>query len=219
MPDVPAVDTGIYSSSGQANDSESLSLRLNEQAFESPAAETVPEPDKIVRDLQQRAETKVELLQSDAAPATPAAALSPPAVAEEAVVSGRQYREDEQAGSSDSRSQQRLDAPAVARRPAAATNSDELDDVAAPQSTSAYFEANDGLIAEAEERARQSLGSDQAYAVEIMQTACDEGQKENPDEWHTCILRLEEQGLHEAALAEREQLAQAFPEFDIPASE
>jgi len=45
---------------------------------------------------------------------------------------------------------------------------------------------------------------------------CDETQTADPSTWLECILELEREGLHEAALLERERLVEAFPPPMIP---
>ena len=45
---------------------------------------------------------------------------------------------------------------------------------------------------------------------------CDETETGDPNTWLECILRLEREGLHEAARLERELLAVAFPPPELP---
>jgi hypothetical protein len=45
---------------------------------------------------------------------------------------------------------------------------------------------------------------------------CDETETGDPDTWLECILRLEREGLLEAARLERERLAEAFPPPELP---
>jgi hypothetical protein len=45
---------------------------------------------------------------------------------------------------------------------------------------------------------------------------CDESETRDPNTWLDCILRLEREGLHEAARLERELLADAFPPPELP---
>jgi hypothetical protein len=45
---------------------------------------------------------------------------------------------------------------------------------------------------------------------------CDESETGDPNTWLECILRLEREGLHEAARLERELLADAFPPPELP---
>jgi hypothetical protein len=45
---------------------------------------------------------------------------------------------------------------------------------------------------------------------------CDEAETGDPNTWLECILRLEREGLHDAARLERELLADAFPPPELP---
>jgi hypothetical protein len=45
---------------------------------------------------------------------------------------------------------------------------------------------------------------------------CDESETGDPNTWLECILRLEREGLLEAARHERELLADAFPPPELP---
>jgi hypothetical protein len=45
---------------------------------------------------------------------------------------------------------------------------------------------------------------------------CDESDTGDPNTWLECILRLEREGLHEAARLERDLLADAFPPPELP---
>ena len=48
---------------------------------------------------------------------------------------------------------------------------------------------------------------------------CSGATRQNPDDWLHCILALERSGQTEAATLQREQLAEAFPDFEIPPGE
>jgi hypothetical protein len=45
---------------------------------------------------------------------------------------------------------------------------------------------------------------------------CDDSETGDPNTWLECILRLEREGLHEAARLERDLLAEAFPPPELP---
>ena len=48
---------------------------------------------------------------------------------------------------------------------------------------------------------------------------CSTATRQNPDDWLDCILALERMGQAEEAVLQREQLAEAFPDFEIPPRE
>ena len=54
-------------------------------------------------------------------------------------------------------------------------------------------------------------------AASLEVTGCTEEHREDPDDWLVCIVLLERSGLIEEATLEREQLAEAFPDFEFPA--
>ncbi len=115
-----------------------------------------------------------------------------------------------------------VDAPAAAaksvparqsRGAAAAIEVDSLDD------------ADMQIIREAENRARLQTGSNEEAERSFLQAApaldlgsevaaeryCGESETADPDTWLECILKLEKDGLLEAAWIERELLKEAFP--------
>jgi hypothetical protein len=72
---------------------------------------------------------------------------------------------------------------------------------------------------------RQTLGDAKPtaavpVAAPVPETAteryCDESETGDPNAWLECILRLEREGLHEAARLERQLLAEAFPPPELP---
>ncbi len=71
-------------------------------------------------------------------------------------------------------------------------------------------EANDAAPASA----RALTASSAASAKHV--DHCDEEARETAESWLSCIESLEQAGLHEAARQQREQLAEAFPDFEMP---
>jgi len=47
---------------------------------------------------------------------------------------------------------------------------------------------------------------------------CNEDDRQDPQDWLACIVRLEQAGLAEEATLERDQLGETFPDFVVPAS-
>jgi len=82
------------------------------------------------------------------------------------------------------------------------------------------------LLRDAENRARMQTGSDQEPVDSPLQVApviglasdpelerfCEESETEDPNAWLACILELEQQGLLEAAMVERDLLRDSFPD-------
>jgi len=97
-------------------------------------------------------------------------------------------------------------------------------------SGAAEFELQDAdMLRRAEDLARLQSGNDrepgQAAATAFASRAlsanepvqhCDDETRATPESWYACITSLEEAGLGEAARQQREQLAAAFPDFDMP---
>lgn len=121
-----------------------------------------------------------------------------------------------QSGGADARQFKRLNQPE--RTSPAAIEVDSLDD------------ADMQIIREAENRARLQTGSDEEAERSFLQAApaldlaseaaaernCGESETADPDTWLECILKLEKDGLHEAARVERELLKAAFPPTEQP---
>lgn len=86
-----------------------------------------------------------------------------------------------------------------------------------------------GMLQEAEQRARlhqdtnlpagaarlRSVASDQAEA-NLANSFCTPEARTSAESWLACILDLERRELHDPARAEREALAEAFPDFVLP---
>lgn len=84
------------------------------------------------------------------------------------------------------------------------------------------------LLRDAENRARMQTGSNQEPVDSPLQVSpaiglasdpglerfCEESETEDPNDWLACILELEQQGLLEAAMVERDLLSESFP--DVP---
>ena len=101
---------------------------------------------------------------------------------------------------------------------------------AAVPSSVAEFEPHDtNMLQRAEDLARMQSGdnkeSDQSsalvfaaseVAVSGLMRGCDDEAKAAPATWHACIISLEEAGLPDAARRQREELAEAFPDFEAP---
>ena len=97
---------------------------------------------------------------------------------------------------------------------------------------SAAFEMRDvGMLQRAEERVKLQSGStaevegfaQQAATRELSAAAvtadrCDDAVKSDPESWLECIRGLADRGLVEEARRERQELAAAFPDFEIPES-
>ena len=87
------------------------------------------------------------------------------------------------------------------------------------------------FLREAEDRARMQVGSDEEAEVALMLSApavslaqdaaveryCDEEETADPNRWLECILALENRGMPEAAMLERELLQEVFPDMYAPA--
>ena len=96
------------------------------------------------------------------------------------------------------------------------------------------FEMQDAdMLQRAEDMARQRAGENReaeyaargvssfapaSAAAGVDEDGCSEQARENPQDWLVCIALLEHAGRNEAAAAEREQLAAAFPDFEVPAT-
>lgn len=106
-----------------------------------------------------------------------------------------------------------------------------------PASTEEFEAQELGILQRAEDMARLRSGPNQAaeqiaaervaespvasFAVTAgarsePASGCDEEAKARPETWHACILSLEEAGMPEIAERMREQLAEAFPDFEVP---
>ena len=87
------------------------------------------------------------------------------------------------------------------------------------------------FLREAEDRARMQVGSDEEAEAALMLSApaaslaqdaaaeryCDEEETADPNLWLECILALENRGMPEAAMLERELLQEVFPDMYAPA--
>ena len=70
--------------------------------------------------------------------------------------------------------------------------------------------------------AEQAVAAEGVAAMEPLATfaiavPCDEDDVATPESWLRCIERLDEQGRYVDANRERERLAEAFPDFELPA--
>ena len=125
----------------------------------------------------------------------------------------------------------RTDAARKAQQPAAPL------EAALQESTSPVpetFEMQDAdMLQRAEDMARQRAGENReaeyaargvssfapaSVAASVDTDGCSEQDREHPQDWLVCILRLEHAGRNEEAATEREQLAAAFPDFEVPAT-
>ena len=119
---------------------------------------------------------------------------------------------------------QEFEQPQEAQRPAAAAREGRRD------GTGASVDSAVPSIEKSENRARRQTIGDTKPAAAIPGAAqasdlvpetateryCDETETGDPNAWLECILRLEREGLHEAARLERELLAAAFPPPELP---
>ena len=96
------------------------------------------------------------------------------------------------------------------------------------------FEMQDAdMLQRAEDMARQRAGENKeaehvargvssyapaSAAASLRLAVCTEDDRNEPQTWLDCIALLEEAGLQDAAAAERELLAEAFPDFAAPAT-
>jgi hypothetical protein len=72
-----------------------------------------------------------------------------------------------------------------------------------------------GSTQPSEEIAAPAVAASPALAFDTV-AACDDAARAQPESWQACIEMLEEAGLAEEAQRQREQLADAFPEFEAP---
>jgi hypothetical protein len=73
------------------------------------------------------------------------------------------------------------------------------------------------LASETRQASVRSFAPGTAPAVELaIDLACTAVDRETPETWLTCIEGLETDGMTEIAASEREQLKEAFPEFELP---
>ena len=118
------------------------------------------------------------------------------------------------------------DAPAMA--PAEALQRQKSrDDL--PAAIEVDADAERQFLREAEDRARLQSGSDELQEEVIVNGVssfgvasdvategyCTDDQRADPNAWLACILDLESRGMAEAAMLEREQLQEAFPDFYV----
>lgn len=110
-------------------------------------------------------------------------------------------------------------APVKAVRPVPAVIETELFDQDARQ-----------LLRDAEERARMQTESNRESVDTLLEVApavgfasdtaseryCEESETADPNAWLACILDLEQQGLLEAAMVERDLLRESFPDAQVP---
>ena len=130
------------------------------------------------------------------------------------------------------RSEQRTDTVEQARQPAAPR---ETALQATPSPVPETFEMQDAdMLQRAEDMARQRAGTNKqaepaarggvssfapaSAAASYELVICDDDERQDPEAWLACIDRIEIAGLPEAAAAERELLAEAFPDFEVPAT-
>lgn len=74
-----------------------------------------------------------------------------------------------------------------------------------------------GLASETKQASARSFAPGTAPALELaIDLACTAADRETPESWLTCIQGLETDGMTEIAASEREQLKEAFPEFELP---
>jgi hypothetical protein len=83
------------------------------------------------------------------------------------------------------------------------------------------FEPQDkNLLQDAEEAAELRHAEPKASAPAMLRSmaapSCPDDARRDPKSWMACIERLEEAGLHEEAELQRRQLAEAFPDFELP---
>jgi hypothetical protein len=90
-------------------------------------------------------------------------------------------------------------------------------------------DADRRFLREAEDRARLQAGSDELQEEVVVtgvssfgvasdvatEAYCTDDQRADPNEWLACILDLENRGMSEAAMLERERLQEAFPDFYV----
>lgn len=128
-----------------------------------------------------------------------------------------------------------LPGPRAAREPAARARGQARPELAGETSAepprasgdaapaSAAFAVDDApLLEQAADIAAARAGSESKERAAATKTsmreapACDEAAREQPGTWYGCIERLRADGHAEAAERELGELAQAFPEFEIP---
>ena len=99
----------------------------------------------------------------------------------------------------------------------------------APAAIEVDLDADRQFLREAEDRARLQAGSDELQEEVVVtgvapfgiaseaaaQAYCNDDQRADPNDWLACILDLENSGMPEAAMFEREQLQEAFPDFYV----
>jgi hypothetical protein len=83
------------------------------------------------------------------------------------------------------------------------------------------FEPQDkNLLQDAEEAAELRHAEQKVSAPAMMRSlavpSCPDDARQDPESWMACIEGLEEAGLYEEAELQRHQLAEAFPDFELP---
>lgn len=83
------------------------------------------------------------------------------------------------------------------------------------------------MLQDVEERARvqegaasaaaRPLGKSMKFAEVESERYCNEQETSTPDTWVDCIMRLQQEGLHDEARLEHERLQETYPGADIPA--
>ena len=145
------------------------------------------------------------------------------------------------ADSSDAPAGQQVDERAAVSKFSAAQDSEptaraapamkSLEEAAAPLPED--FEMQDAdMLRRAEDMVRQRAGSNKeteqvavgvsgyaptAVSASLEADGCEDEDRQDPQAWLVCIVLLERAGRADEAALEREQLAEAFPDFELPA--
>ncbi len=107
------------------------------------------------------------------------------------------------------------EADLAAKQQFADTDSFEINDSPIVEEADAMARMREGKNKEPDDRtsAVSSLG---LVAAEAVSAPCDEEAQTTPESWLECIEALEDDGLDDLASLQREQLQEAFPDFQLP---
>ena len=107
------------------------------------------------------------------------------------------------------------EADLAAKQQFADTDSFEINDSPIVEEADAMARIREGKNKKTDDKtsAVSSLG---LVAAEAVSAPCDEAAQAKPESWLDCIEALEDDGLDDLASSQREQLQEAFPDFQLP---
>lgn len=197
-----------------------ICLAITLQVTQVPVPSEIPELEALRRDDQAAS--------PDSSPAAP-----PAAKAEQEQTLPAEQTPEPAAGDMPVRRQgedrSALSSPAVEPdRSRAAPVATSLEEAAAPLPEDFAIQEAD-MLRRAEDMVRLREGDNKEAAAGVAALApagaatssevagCSDDDREDPEAWLLCIVRLERAGSSDAAASEREQLSAAFPDFELPA--